>query len=225
MEQKNEELSLKEEGEISDDGENIEDVDLKVIDEWIADAQPADDIRKTSRSLPKTYYDDSNKYKSKDERRDRDKQEKRRLKSRSGRHDYNERDRHERRHSPSTHYRRPESRFWERHRATTPRIQNTHSRHTVRPLLSCNKENDLSNLGRQNRDVAPKLLSQAAVPSLLDLAIAPPPPPPPPLPTAPPPDQAEPPPPPPPLFAPRKKRTANISPADKRARGILYKLW
>ena len=222
MEQKNEESSCKEEGELSDDTEEVGDLDLEVIDEWTAEPtkDSSENSPKKSRSLPKSYSvskSDSSKYSSRVSRRERNRE----------RHDYRhnrssrDRDRYERRYSPTTTHRRPESRFWDRHRATTPRIQNTYSRHTVRPNVSSNKENDASSR-KENRDVSPKDPSHPTIPSLLDLATAPPPPPPPPLPAAAPPEQQETPPPlPPPLFAPRRKRRTKLTTADQRARGIL----
>ena len=236
MDEMTEELSSKEEGELSDDAEDMEDSELKVIDEWIPEPKSGEKLcpergispnkdRPISKNQDSS-ASDSTKYRSRDRdasRRDRERQRERHEPryGRPGRHEYNDRDRYERRYSPTTH-RRPESRFWDRHRATTPRIQSTHSRHTVRPFFSSNEEKNDSNSRRDQSSGSLKQPSPKAVPpNLYDLASAPPPPPPPPLPSVPPPKQEEAPPPPPPLFAPRRKRK-KLSPADKRARGILF---
>ena len=230
-----EEMSSKEEGELSDDAEDMADSELKVIDEWIPEPKTGDKLclergnsPNKDRSISKIKDNSvagSTKYRSRDRdgsRRNRNRERERHEPryGRSGRHEYSDRDRYERRNSPTTR-RRPESRFWDRHRATTPRIQSAHSRHTVRPFVANNKENDSSSR-REHGSGFPKEASPKTLPpSLYDLASAPPPPPPPPLPSAPPLKQEEIPPPPPPLFAPRRKRK-NLSAADKRAHGILF---
>ena len=235
MDELTEELSSKEEGELSDDAEDMEDSELKVIDEWIPEPKTGEKLcpdrgispnkdRPISKNKDSS-ASDSTKYRSRDRdasRRDGERERERHEPryGRPGRHEYSDRDRYERRYSPTTH-RRPESRFWDRHRATTPRIQSTHSRHTVRPFFSSNKENDSNSRREQSSGSLKQPSPKAVPPNLYDLASAPPPPPPPPLPSVPPPKQEEAPPPPPPLFAPRRKRK-KLSPADKRARGILF---
>ncbi len=213
MEEKNGNSSAREEGEITDEGEEL---DLEVIDEW-RETSPHEQPKKSEKvanshqkDLPKAYSRSSKSTSPSrsSRRKGRDKENRHEHRStRSKRHD-RDRDRHERsRVSPVR--RRPSSRFWDRHRAATPRIQDTVKRWRTRSQGSpSSKENGTK------RDSETDESSLMPPPSTSTFS-ANAPPPPPPVPGIQEPHL------PPELIASKKKAKQKLSGADRSTRGIL----
>ncbi len=222
MERMREDMSGKEEGELSDDGD---DVDLKVVDEWtpetmtvdltqeeysasmVSNAQPERTGQLERRGRLGAASDSSKSSRT------------RKFESDSGRN--RTRGREDRRHSPpgssSSNHRRPESRFWDRHRATTPRIQSSRLAAAAKLPHSTRFTHDKENSLKRDANTR----SSAPIPQLMDLAPPAPalltvvPGPDPPLVPQPAPFIAS--------VSPRKKKKKpKLSTADKNARSILW---
>lgn len=224
MEHEND-ASTKEEGEISDDEDDVEESDLKILDEWFPDKGKLEDHGGSCPSSPvkSGSLSSSNDSTPNSSSRPRSKQPRRHPERgdqwldlhRSGKD----------RHTYSSPPRRTEVRFLDRHRAT-PRTQSTHRKHRsrTRSFFSPNNKENNEKTDIDPGHVTSQETDNSGIPSLMDLAVAPPPPPSssPPLPSSPAPEECASPPPPPPLFAPRRKRKTKLSPADRRSRGILF---